>query len=115
MVDGRSGVNTFPLRKHVTASAIPVASTPDCRALINCVIELATGRSLAVCAARDDTLFFGFPAFKVADAKHRHDRCLAGPAFRRSAATGRTSQEKERQKIKLLFDKVRSARRGENK
>ena len=34
------------------------------------MIELATGRSLAVSAARDDTRFFGFPAFKVADAKH---------------------------------------------
>jgi hypothetical protein len=34
------------------------------------VIELATGRSLAVSAARDDTRFFVFPAFKVADAKH---------------------------------------------
>ena len=34
------------------------------------MIELATGRSLAVSAARDDTRILGFPAFKVADAKH---------------------------------------------
>ena len=60
MVDGRPGVNAFPLRKPVPASAIHAASTPDGRALINCMIELATGRSLAVSAARDDTRFLVF-------------------------------------------------------
>ena len=71
----RPGVDAFPRRKPATASAIRAASTLDWRALINCVIALATGRSLAVSAARDDTRFFGFPAFKLEDAKHiRSDR-----------------------------------------
>ena len=48
-IDGRPGVDAFPLRKPVTASAMRTRLLLI-DAIDSCVIELATGRSLAVCA-----------------------------------------------------------------
>src|SRR5438552_19126383 len=54
-VQSRSGVDAFRFAQAVPASALDHASTRDRRALLNWVTELATVRSVAVCAARDDT------------------------------------------------------------
>src|SRR5437762_12988163 len=63
----QSGVVAIPLRKPATAAAMHHPSTFDRRALIRYVTEPAIGRSLAVCAARDDPHLNATRRFEVED------------------------------------------------
>ena len=63
----QSGVVAIPLRKPATAAAMHHPSTLDRRALKKYVTEPATGRSLAVCAARDDPHQNATRRFEVED------------------------------------------------